>query len=53
MGIHGSDTHSLMFSDVVPKKIELRWFWFQFAMGVLNGGRIGVHLSGIRDSNWI
>jgi alkylation response protein AidB-like acyl-CoA dehydrogenase len=53
MGIRGSDTHSLMFSDVkVPKenRIGEDGFGFNFAMGVLNGGRIGI--SGIRDSNW-
>jgi alkylation response protein AidB-like acyl-CoA dehydrogenase len=43
MGIRGSDTHSLMFSDVkVPKKIGEDGFGFNFAMGVLNGGRIGI-----------
>jgi alkylation response protein AidB-like acyl-CoA dehydrogenase len=41
----GSDTHSLMFSDVkVPKenRIGEDGFGFNFAMGVLNGGRIGI-----------
>jgi alkylation response protein AidB-like acyl-CoA dehydrogenase len=35
MGIRGSDTHSLMFSDVkVPKENRIgRWFWFQFCYG--------------------
>jgi alkylation response protein AidB-like acyl-CoA dehydrogenase len=45
MGIRGSDTHSLMFSDVkVPKenRIGEDGFGFNFAMGVLNGGRIGI-----------
>ncbi|MCW2117816.1 acyl-CoA dehydrogenase [Flavobacterium sp. 7A] len=45
MGIRGSDTHSLMFNDVkVPKenRIGADGFGFQFAMQVLNGGRIGI-----------
>jgi alkylation response protein AidB-like acyl-CoA dehydrogenase len=45
MGIRGSDTHSLMFSDVkVPKenRIGVDGFGFSFAMNVLNGGRIGI-----------
>lgn len=45
MGIRGSDTHSLMFSDVkVPKenRIGEDGFGFNFAMSVLNGGRIGI-----------
>ena len=45
MGIRGSDTHSLMFNDVkVPKenRIGADGFGFQFAMEVLNGGRIGI-----------
>jgi alkylation response protein AidB-like acyl-CoA dehydrogenase len=45
MGIRGSDTHSLMFSDVkVPKenRIGADGFGFTFAMTVLNGGRIGI-----------
>jgi len=45
LGIRGSDTHSLMFSDVkVPKenRIGADGFGFQFAMNVLNGGRIGI-----------
>lgn len=45
MGIRGSDTHSLMFSDVkVPKqnRIGEDGFGFQFAMTTLNGGRIGI-----------
>ncbi|WP_338409273.1 acyl-CoA dehydrogenase [uncultured Flavobacterium sp.] len=45
MGIRGSDTHSLMFSDVkVPKenRIGEDGFGFTFAMKVLNGGRIGI-----------
>ncbi|MEO8515337.1 MAG: acyl-CoA dehydrogenase family protein, partial [Flavobacterium sp.] len=39
------DTHSLMFSDVkVPKenRIGADGFGFNFAMAVLNGGRIGI-----------
>ncbi|GEP50243.1 acyl-CoA dehydrogenase [Flavobacterium noncentrifugens] len=45
MGIRGSDTHSLMFNDVkVPKenRIGEDGFGFNFAMSVLNGGRIGI-----------
>lgn len=45
MGIRGSDTHSLMFTDVkVPKanRIGADGFGFAFAMNVLNGGRIGI-----------
>jgi alkylation response protein AidB-like acyl-CoA dehydrogenase len=45
MGIRGSDTHSLMFSDVkVPKanRIGEEGFGFSFAMTTLNGGRIGI-----------
>lgn len=45
MGIRGSDTHSLMFSDVrVPKENRIGddGFGFNFAMNTLNGGRIGI-----------
>jgi alkylation response protein AidB-like acyl-CoA dehydrogenase len=45
MGIRGSDTHSIMFTDVkVPKenRIGKDGFGFNFAMAVLNGGRIGI-----------
>jgi alkylation response protein AidB-like acyl-CoA dehydrogenase len=45
MGIRGSDTHSLMFTDVkVPKanRIGDEGFGFSFAMTTLNGGRIGI-----------
>ena len=45
LGIRGSDTHSLMFSDVkVPKgnRIGEEGSGFRFAMEVLNGGRIGI-----------
>ncbi|MBE8727648.1 acyl-CoA dehydrogenase [Flavobacterium hungaricum] len=45
MGIRGSDTHSLMFSDVkVPKenRIGEDGFGFKFAMKTLAGGRIGI-----------
>jgi alkylation response protein AidB-like acyl-CoA dehydrogenase len=45
LGIRGSDTHSLMFTDVkVPKenRIGEDGFGFKLAMGVLNGGRIGI-----------
>ena len=45
LGIRGSDTHSLMFSDVkVPKENRLGkdGFGFKFAMKTLAGGRIGI-----------
>lgn len=45
LGIRGSDTHSLMFSDVkVPKANRLGedGFGFKFAMKTLAGGRIGI-----------
>jgi alkylation response protein AidB-like acyl-CoA dehydrogenase len=45
LGIRGSDTHSLMFTDVkVPKenRIGEDGFGFKFAMATLNGGRIGI-----------
>ncbi len=45
LGIRGSDTHSLMFSDVkVPKenRIGEDGFGFKFAMSTLSGGRIGI-----------
>lgn len=45
LGIRGSDTHSLMFTDVkVPKenRIGEDGFGFKFAMETLNGGRIGI-----------
>ena len=45
MGIRGSDTHSLMFTDVkVPKenRIGEDGFGFKFAMSTLSGGRIGI-----------
>lgn len=45
MGIRGSDTHSIMFTDVkIPKenRIGADGFGFNFAMAVLNGGRIGI-----------
>lgn len=45
LGIRGSDTHSLMFTDVkVPKtnRIGEDGFGFSFAMQTLNGGRIGI-----------
>lgn len=45
LGIRGSDTHSLMFSDVkVPKenRIGEDGFGFKFAMKTLAGGRIGI-----------
>lgn len=45
MGIRGSDTHTVMFQDVVvPKenRIGEDGFGFKFAMKVLSGGRIGI-----------
>ena len=45
LGIRGSDTHSLMFTDVkVPKenRIGEDGFGFSFAMKTLSGGRIGI-----------
>jgi len=45
LGIRGSDTHSLMFTDVkVPKenRIGEEGFGFKFAMKTLEGGRIGI-----------
>ena len=45
LGIRGSDTHSLMFTDVkVPKenRIGEDGFGFKFAMSTLEGGRIGI-----------
>src|SRR6202046_3715619 len=45
LGIRGSDTHSISFSDViVPKenRIGEDGFGFKFAMRTLSGGRIGI-----------
>ena len=45
LGIRGSDTHSISFSDVeVPKenRIGKNGFGFKFAMMTLSGGRIGI-----------
>lgn len=45
LGIRGSDTHSLLFTDVkVPKenRIGEDGFGFKFAMRTLAGGRIGI-----------
>lgn len=45
LGIRGSDTHSLMFTDVrvpVENRIGEEGFGFTFAMETLNGGRIGI-----------
>ncbi|KFF03616.1 acyl-CoA dehydrogenase [Chryseobacterium luteum] len=45
LGIRGSDTHSLIFNNVkIPKenRIGEDGFGFNFAMAVLNGGRIGI-----------
>ena len=45
LGIRGSDTHSIMFQDVVvpaENRIGADGFGFTFAMKTLNGGRIGI-----------
>lgn len=45
LGIRGSDTHSLMFTDVkvpVENRIGDEGFGFTYAMETLNGGRIGI-----------
>ena len=45
LGIRGSDTHSILFTDVkVPKenRIGADGFGFTFAMKTLGGGRIGI-----------
>ena len=45
LGIRGSDTHTIMFTDVkVPKenRIGADGFGFKFAMKTLAGGRIGI-----------
>ncbi len=45
MGIRGSDTHSIMFQDVVVPKVNRigeEGFGFAFAMKTLAGGRIGI-----------
>ncbi len=45
LGIRGSDTHSILFSDVkVPKENRIGddGFGFSFAMKTLSGGRIGI-----------
>ncbi len=45
LGIRGSDTHSLLFTDVkVPKENRIgdEGFGFKFAMATLDGGRIGI-----------
>jgi alkylation response protein AidB-like acyl-CoA dehydrogenase len=45
MGIRGSDTHAVSFTDVVVSKqnqIGSDGFGFNFAMKTLNGGRIGI-----------
>ncbi len=45
LGIRGSDTHSISFTDViVPKENQIGedGFGFQFAMKTLSGGRIGI-----------
>lgn len=45
LGIRSSDTHSLMFNDVIVKKenrIGEDGFGFKFAMKTLAGGRIGI-----------
>ena len=45
LGIRGSDTHSIMFTNVkIPKENRIgdEGFGFKFAMKVLSGGRIGI-----------
>ncbi|MGQ9863670.1 MAG: acyl-CoA dehydrogenase [Bacteroidia bacterium] len=45
LGIRGSDTHTMIFNDViVPKenRIGEEGFGFKFAMKILDGGRIGI-----------
>ncbi len=45
LGIRGSDTHSLMFTDVkIPKENRIGYdgLGFKFAMSSLSGGRIGI-----------
>lgn len=45
LGIRGSDTHSLMFTDMkvpVENRIGDEGFGFTYAMETLNGGRIGI-----------
>jgi alkylation response protein AidB-like acyl-CoA dehydrogenase len=45
LGIRGSDTHTLVFTDVkIPKenRIGVDGFGFKFAMKILEGGRIGI-----------
>ncbi len=45
LGIRGSDTHSIMFTDVevpVENRIGEDGFGFRFAMKTLSGGRIGI-----------
>lgn len=45
LGIRGSDTHSLIFTDVkvpVENRIGAEGFGFTYAMETLNGGRIGI-----------
>ena len=45
LGIRGSDTHTIMYTDVkVPKENRIGddGFGFKFAMKTLNGGRIGI-----------
>ena len=54
MGIRGSDTHSLMFTDVkVPKanRIGDEGFGFNFAMSTSNGGRIGIASQALGNSS--
>jgi alkylation response protein AidB-like acyl-CoA dehydrogenase len=45
LGIRGSDTHSLMFTDVkipIENRIGEEGFGFRLAMETLNGGRLGI-----------
>jgi alkylation response protein AidB-like acyl-CoA dehydrogenase len=55
LGIRGSDTHSLMFTDVkVPKenRIGEEGFGFTFAMKTLDGGRIGIASQALGIASW-
>src|SRR5690606_28751874 len=45
LGIRGSDTHSIMFTDVkvpVANRIGEEGFGFTLAMKILDGGRLGI-----------
>jgi alkylation response protein AidB-like acyl-CoA dehydrogenase len=54
LGIRGSDTHAISFTDVkVPKanRIGEEGFGFNFAMKTLNGGRIGIAAQALGIAN--